>query len=98
MNKEDIAQLLLEKYNEHVESRAFALFYKDWLGDMHAREEMCDHFMSQEMTVKEIAILLVGSEMWDDFHEQRVTLIDTYYWRERRFDYAGQPVESKLAA
>jgi len=96
MIKEDIAQLLVEEHNKHVDSQAFARFYKDWLGDMHAREEMCDHYMVQEMTVKEIAKLLVGSEIWNHFDKQRNDLTDTYWWRERRFDYAGQPVESRF--
>jgi len=98
MIKEDIAQLLVEEHNSHVYQNAYVLFRHDWKGDMELRKKSHQAWITKTVTVKEIAKLLVGSEIWDDLIDQRITVTDTYWWRNRKFNYAGQPTESKLAA
>ena len=98
MIKEDIAQLLVEEHNSYVYQNAYVLFRHDWKGDMELRKKTYRAWITKTVTVKEIAKLLVGSEIWDDLIDQQISVTDTYWWRNRKFNYAGQPTESKLAA
>jgi len=88
-----IAELLVQEYNKHANTRAFLLFYKDWNGDMKERKKFCDRFLTKEVTVEESAIVLVGSEIWDDLKGQRMCITETHWWANRRFHYDGQPLD-----
>lgn len=96
MIKEDIAQLLVEEHNSYVHQSAYALFRHDWKGDMELRKKTHRTNITKIVTLEEIAKLLVGSEIWNHFDKQRIDLTDTHWWAERRFNYAGQPVESRF--
>jgi hypothetical protein len=98
MIKEDIAQLLVEEHNSYVYQSAYVLFMYDYQGDMELRHKTYRMYITKTVTVKEIAKLLVGSEIWDDLIDQRITVTDTYWWRNRKFNYGGQPTESRLVA
>ena len=89
----NIAELLVQEYNKHVNTRAFLLFYKDWDGDMKERKKVCDRFLTKEVTVEESAILVVGCEIWDDLEDQRMCITETHWWANRKFHYDGQPLD-----
>tara|TARA_R110000787_G_scaffold8814_3_gene30257 strand:- start:438 stop:773 length:336 start_codon:yes stop_codon:yes gene_type:complete len=92
MTKLQIAKILVTKFNKHIDTQAFLRFNRDWSGDMEMRKKMCDRFMTKEMAVEENAILLVGREIWNDLKDQRMSIIETDWWKNRKFNYDGEPL------
>tara|TARA_R110002074_G_C12148592_1_gene629942 strand:+ start:211 stop:537 length:327 start_codon:yes stop_codon:yes gene_type:complete len=88
----NIAELLVQEYNNRLKTLAFLTFYKDWDGDMAMREKNCNCFLTILSTVEETAILVVGGEMWDDFKKQRMGITETHWYANRRFHVDGQPL------
>jgi len=88
----NIAELLVQEYNKHIDTQAFMRFHQDWDGDMAERQKMCDRFMAKEMTVAHNAILLVGKKIWADLESERMCITETHWWKTRKFNYEGQPL------
>ena len=92
MTKLQIAKILVTEFNKHIDTQAFLRHGRDWNGDMEMRQKMCDRFMTKEMTVRDNAILLVGKKIWNDLEGERMSIIETDWWKNRKFNYEGEPL------
>ena len=91
MTKAKIYQTLIDHHKDIIDDKAWTIYYRDWGGDMAARESAILEKVHQTIDFKGLACKLFTAKEYYLFLKSLSNVTQTHWFESRRFNYDGTP-------